>query len=62
MAINCGDLIRLRQKPDATYQVVNFDDCSDCIWVRRWPLDAHGSPTFAVPSAEISPALSEAIR
>ncbi len=62
MTFKPGDLISLSQKPATTYQVVNIDDCSDCVWVRRWPLDAHRSPTFAVQSAQIQPALSEAIR
>jgi len=62
MTIKPGDLISLIQNPGVTYQVVNLDDCSDCVWVRRWPLDAHRSPTFAVQSAEICQALSEAIR
>ncbi|MFZ0408713.1 MAG: hypothetical protein WAM11_11480 [Cyanobium sp.] len=62
MNIKPGDLISLSQKSGATYQVVNLDDCSDCVWVRRWPLDAHRSPTFAVQSAEIRPILSEVTR
>ncbi len=62
MTIQPGNLISLNQKPGATYQVVNLDDCSDCVWVRRWPLDTHRSPTFAVQSAEIKPLRSEAIR
>jgi hypothetical protein len=62
MMIKSGDLISLNQKPGSTYQVVNLDDSSDRVWVRRWPLDAHRSPTFAVQSAEIRPALSEVTR
>lgn len=62
MTIQPGNLISLSQKPGITYQVVNLDDCSDCVWVRRWPLDTHRSPTFAVQRAEIKPLLSEVIR
>ncbi len=62
MTIQPGTLISLCQKPGATYQVVNLDDCSDCVWVRRWPLDIHRSPTFAVQSAEIRPLFAEANR
>jgi hypothetical protein len=62
MTVKTGDLISLSQRPGATYQVVNLDECSDCVWVRRWPLDCHRSPTFAVRSAEIRPDLSEVIR
>jgi len=62
MTFRSGDLISLNQKPGTTYQVVNFDDFTDCVWVRRWPLDTHRSPTFAVQSAEIGPVLSEASR
>jgi hypothetical protein len=39
--------------------VVNFDDFSDCVWVRRWPLDARSSATFAVHGNEIRPQLVE---
>ena len=62
MTIRSGDLISLSQKPGATYQVVNLDDSSDCVWVRRWPLDTHRSPTFAVQSSQIRPLLAEVIR
>ena len=53
MTFQPGDLISISQKPDSTYQVVNFDDFSDCVWVRRWPLDARSSGTFAVHGSEI---------
>ncbi len=53
MKIQSGDLINLSQNPGATYQVVNIDEFSDCVWVRRWPVAPRRSPTFAVPSGEI---------
>jgi hypothetical protein len=53
MTIKCGDLISLSQKPGGTYQVVNIDEFSDCVWVRRWPLASQLSPTFAVPTNEL---------
>ena len=59
MTFQPGDLISINQKPGATYQVVNFDDFSDCVWVRRWPLDARSSATFAVHGNEIRPQLVE---
>jgi hypothetical protein len=52
-------LISISQKPGTTYQVVNFDDFSDCVWVRRWPLDARSSATFAVHGSEIRPQVAE---
>jgi len=59
MTFQPGDLISISQKPGGTYQVVNFDDFSDCVWVRRWPLDARNSPTFAVHGSEIRPQVVE---
>ena len=53
MKIQSGDLINLSQNPEATYQVVNIDEFSDCVWVRRWPVARRRSPIFAVPSSEI---------
>jgi hypothetical protein len=31
-------LVCLRTRPDATFQVVNVNDSSDCVWVRHFPL------------------------
>jgi hypothetical protein len=59
MTFKPGDLISISQKPDTTYQVVNFDDFSDCVWVRRWPLGARSSATFAVHGSEIRPQVAE---
>ena len=55
MTFRPGDLICIDQQPDATYQVVNCDDFSDCVWVRRWPLDRRSSPTFAVHGRDLRP-------
>ncbi len=59
MTLQPGDLISISQQPGTTYQVVNFDDFSDCVWVRRWPLDARSSATFAVHGSEIRPQVAE---
>jgi hypothetical protein len=44
--------------PDAAYQVVNVDDSSDCVWVRRFPLGQQRLPTFGVPVGQVRPAPS----
>jgi len=59
MTFKLGELISISQKQDTTYQEVNFDDFSDCVWVRRWPLDARSSATFAVHGSEIRPLVAE---
>ncbi|GDX78153.1 hypothetical protein LBMAG41_32330 [Cyanobium sp.] len=45
--------------PDATYQVVNVDDFSDCVWLRRFPLRERRLPTFSVPADQVRPIASE---
>jgi hypothetical protein len=45
--------------PDATYQVVNVDDFSDCVWLRRFPLSKGRLPTFGVPAHQVRPIASE---
>jgi hypothetical protein len=56
VTIQSGEIIGLRSKPDALFQVVNSDELSGSAWVRRWPLSRHRFPTFSVPHAEITPA------
>ena len=51
--IEPGALVCLAECPGKTYQVVNVDCFSDCVWVRRWPLQADRRPTFAVPLAQV---------
>lgn len=53
-----GALVRTCTSPDATYQVVNVDDLSDCVWLRRFPLRQHRLPTFAVPAHQVRPIAS----
>jgi hypothetical protein len=48
--------------PDATYQVVNVDDFSDCVWLRRFPLSQGRLPTFSVPADQVRPFASERSR
>jgi hypothetical protein len=60
MSLEPGTLVRLADRPGRTYQVVNLDDFSDCIWVRRWPLSAQRNPTFAVSAARVLPPLASA--
>jgi len=60
MTIQPGSLIGLCQKPGSAYQVVNHDDYSDSVWVRRWPVGRHRTPTFQVDRSEITPLTTEA--
>jgi len=60
MSIQPGTLIGLCQKPGSAYQVVNRDDYSDAVWVRRWPVDRHRTPTFQVHSSQITTLTTEA--
>jgi len=54
-----GVLVCLSTRPDATYQVVNEDDSSDCVWVRSFPLRERRLPTFGVPASQVRPIASE---
>ena len=47
MRVHQGDCIRLLSDKDV-YQVIAIDDHHDRCWVRRWPLQRHGSPVFEV--------------
>jgi hypothetical protein len=60
MSLEPGALVCLADRPGRTYQVVNLDEFSDSIWVRRWPLSAQGSPTFAVSAVQVCQALPAA--
>lgn len=51
MSIEPGTLVNLHERPGQTYQVVNVDAFTDCVWVRSWPLQNKRRPTFAVPLA-----------
>jgi len=51
--IKQGSLVCLCKRPGKTYQVVNVDAFSDCVWVRRWPLQAERRPTFGVPLNQV---------
>jgi hypothetical protein len=42
--------------------VVNVDDFSDCVWLRRFPLSQGRLPTFAVPANQVRPLASERSR
>jgi hypothetical protein len=35
--------------------VVNVDDFSDCVWLRRFPLRQQRLPTFGVPLHQVRP-------
>ena len=37
-----------------TYQVIGVDEEHDRCWVRRWPLEAKGSPVFEISFNQIS--------
>jgi hypothetical protein len=58
MNLQPGDLVCISASPDAAYQVVNVDDSSDCVWVRRFPLGQQRLPTFGVPVGQVRPAPS----
>ncbi len=53
MLLQPGALVCLSTRPDATYQVVNVDDSSDCVWVRRFPLRQRCLPTFGVQANQV---------
>ena len=59
MLLQPGVLVCLSTRPDATYQVVNVDDSSDCVWVRSFPLRERRLPTFGVPASQVRPIASE---
>jgi hypothetical protein len=39
--------------------VVNVDDFSDCVWLRRFPLRERRLPTLSVPADQVRPIASE---
>jgi hypothetical protein len=53
MQLQPGLLVSYSASPDATYQVVNVDDFSDCVWLRRFPLRERRLPTFSVPADQV---------
>jgi hypothetical protein len=62
MHLQPGVLVSYSASPDATYQVVNVDDFSDCVWLRRFPLSQGRLPTFSVPADQVLPIASERSR
>ncbi|MFO7629776.1 MAG: hypothetical protein R6W06_09750 [Prochlorococcaceae cyanobacterium] len=62
MPLQPGVLVSYCASPDATYQVVNVDDFSDCVWLRRFPLRERRLPTFGVPTHLVRPIASELSR
>jgi hypothetical protein len=50
-----GSLVALADRSHTAYEVVSVDDFSDCVWVRRWPLEDRRSPAFGVPIEQVSP-------
>jgi hypothetical protein len=62
MHLQPGVLVSYSASPDATYQVVNVDDFSDCVWLRRFPLSQGRLPTFSVPADQVRPFASERSR
>ena len=55
MQLQTGVLVSYCASPDATYQVINVDDFSDCVWLRRFPLREQRLPTFGVPRHQVRP-------
>jgi hypothetical protein len=39
--------------------VVNVDDFSDCVWLRRFPVSKGRLPTFGVPAYQVRSIASE---
>ncbi|MCS5694186.1 hypothetical protein NZK33_19715 [Cyanobium sp. FGCU-6] len=62
MNLQPGDLVCFNASPDTPYQVVNVDDSSDCVWVRRFPLSQRRLPTFGVPADRVRPVPRESSR
>ncbi len=62
MTISPGSLVTLADRSHTAYQVVNVDDFSDCVWVRRWPLEDRHSATFGVPIEQVSPLTPKVLR
>ena len=60
MTLEPGTLVRLADRPGRTYQVLNLDEFSDCVWVRSWPLTSVRHPTFSVSSAQVLPPMPSA--
>lgn len=58
MQLQPGVLVSYSASPDATYQVVNVDSISDCVWLRRFPLRHRSVPTFGVPAHQVRPIAS----
>jgi hypothetical protein len=59
MQLHPGLLVSYSASPDATYQVVNVDHFSDCVWLRRFPLRERRLPTFSVSADQVQPIASE---
>jgi hypothetical protein len=59
MHLHPGVLVSYCASPNATYQVVNVDDFSDCVWLRRFPLHQQRWSTFGVPAHQVRPIASE---
>ena len=60
MTLQPGALVQLADRPGRTYQVVNLDEFSDCVWVRSWPLSSLRQPTFSVSTTQVLPPLPAA--
>ncbi|MEB3322119.1 MAG: hypothetical protein VKI81_04780 [Synechococcaceae cyanobacterium] len=62
MTVSTGSLVALADRSHGAYQVVNVDEFSDCVWVRRWPLEERRSPTFGVPIEHVRPLPPQVLR
>ena len=47
-----GDCVTLNSD-ETVYQVIGIDDSHDRCWVRRWPLERHGSPVFEISLQQV---------
>lgn len=55
-----GDCITL-SSDQQIYQVIGIDDSRDLCWVRRWPLERHGSPVFEISLQQVESNDQEAL-
>ena len=55
-----GDCVTL-DSDETIYQVIGIDDSRDSCWVRRWPLERHGSPVFEISLQQVESNDQEAL-
>ncbi len=51
--INQGDCVHLKNQEEL-FQVLGIDNAYEKCWVRKWPLNANGSPVFEISIKQVS--------